>query len=128
MGSNYRVKSFYYGEYPHSYLDRIKALSSDKRSVLHVFNCQVDLETMPGDTIDINADLNPTYVDDAQILDKLPVSEYDLILADPPYSVEDAKHYGTPMISGNNVMRALGVKARPCAHRCLAGPSVLDVP
>lgn len=116
MGNNYRVKSSYYGGYPHGYLDRVKALFPDKRSVLHVFSGQVDLETMPGDTIDINADLNPTYVDDAQTLDKVPVSEYDLILADPPYSVEDAKHYGTPMISRNKVMRALGVKARSGAH------------
>jgi hypothetical protein len=31
----------------------------------------------------------------------------DLVLADPPYSVEDSAHYGTTMISRNKVMRAL---------------------
>jgi hypothetical protein len=60
-----------------------------------------------GDTVDINPNLNPTYVDDAQRLENVPLALYDLVLADPPYSVEDARHYGTTMISRNKVMRAL---------------------
>ena len=116
MGNNYRVKSSYYGGYPHGYLKRIKSLFPDKRSVLHLFSGMVDTDTMPGDTVDMLPELNPTYVDDAQTLDKVPVREYDLILADPPYSVEDAKHYGTPMISRNKVMKALGNKAISGTH------------
>ena len=34
-------------------------------------------------------------------------SAYDLVLADPPYSVEDADHYQTTMVKRNVVMRAL---------------------
>jgi 16S rRNA G966 N2-methylase RsmD len=40
--------------------------------------------------VDINPELNPTYVDDAQTLSQVPLEAHDLILADPPYSVEDA--------------------------------------
>jgi hypothetical protein len=51
---------------------------------------------LPGDTVDINPDLSPTYVDDAQRLERVPLADYDLVLADPPYSVEDAERYQGP--------------------------------
>lgn len=37
----------------------------------------------------------------------MPLEEYRLVLADPPYSVEDAEHYGTAMVNRNKVMKAL---------------------
>jgi hypothetical protein len=107
MGNDYRVKSTYYGGYPAGYLRRIRALFPDKARVLHLFSGQVDLAAFPGDTVDINPALNPTYVDDAQTLRHVPLALYDLVLADPPYSVEDADHYRTTMIKRNVVMRAL---------------------
>jgi hypothetical protein len=48
-----------------------------------------------------------TFVDDAQTLAKVPLEAYDLVLADPPYSVEDADRYQTTMVKRNVVMRAL---------------------
>jgi hypothetical protein len=112
MGNDYRVKSEYYGGYPAGYLRRIKALFPDKRRVLHLFSGKVDLATLPGDTVDINADLAPTFVDDAQRLEGVPLGAYDLVLADPPYSVEDAERYQTTMVKRNAVLRALqGVSA-----------------
>jgi hypothetical protein len=107
MGNDYRVKSTYYGGYPAGYLRRVKALFPDKRKVLHLFSGQVDLSAFPGDTVDINPDLKPNYVDDAQTLELVPLEKYDLVLADPPYSVEDADHYQTTMVKRNVVMRAL---------------------
>ena len=92
MGNDYRVKSKYYGGYPAGYLRRIKALFPDKKNVLHLFSGMVDVETYPGKRVDINPDTNPDYVDDAQSLENVPVEEFDLILADPPYSVEDCEH------------------------------------
>ena len=68
MGNDYRVKSGYYGGYPAGYLRRVRALFPDKKRVLHLFSGKVDLTALPGDTVDINADLGPTYVDDAQKL------------------------------------------------------------
>ena len=107
MGNNYKVASKYHGGYPATYLRRIRALFPDKRRVLHLFSGKVDLDAFPGDTVDINADLGPTFVDDAQTLERVPLGDYDLVLADPPYSVEDCDHYKTSMVRRNVVMRAL---------------------
>jgi hypothetical protein len=107
MGNDYRVKSTYYGGYPAGYLRRVKALFPDKRRTLHLFSGKVDLDVFPGDTVDLNAKLKPTYLDDAQTLRNVPLHKYDLVLADPPYSVEDAEHYQTTMVKRNVVMRAL---------------------
>ena len=113
MGNDYRVRSKYYGGYPAGYLRRVKALFPDKRRTLHLFSGKVDLEAFPGDTVDINPALGATFVDDAQTLEDVPLETYDLVLADPPYSVEDCEHYGTSMVKRNAVVRAL--------HRLPAG-------
>ena len=107
MGNNYRVKSQFHGGYPASYLRRVKALFPDKNKILHVFSGKVDVAMMPGDTVNINPDLNPTFVNDAQTLESVPIHDYDLVLADPPYSVEDAEHYATSMVRRTTVMQAL---------------------
>lgn len=107
MGNAYGVKSGYYGGYPHGYLKRIRALFPDKRNCLHVFSGRVDQSAWPGDTVDLNPDMQPTYLDDAQSLDQVPLQNYDIVLADPPYSVEDAEHYQPTMVKRNKVMAAL---------------------
>lgn len=116
MGNNYRVASEFHGGYPAGYLKRIQALFPDKQFRLHLFSGKVDLEVCPGDTVDINPELNPTYVDDAQSLQLVPLELYDLVLADPPYSVEDAEHYQVAMVKRNVVMRALGERLSPGTH------------
>jgi hypothetical protein len=108
MGQNYTVKSSYYGGYPAGYLKRIKALFPDKKNILHLFSGKVDTIIMPGKTVDINSANGADYVDDAQTLEKVPLDEFDLVCADPPYSVEDCDHYQTTMIKRNKVMSALG--------------------
>ncbi len=115
MGNDYRVQTGYYGGYPAGYLRRIRSLFPDKKRVLHLFSGKVDLEALPGDTVDINPCLKPTYVDDAQTLARVPLENYDLILADPPYSVEDAERYQTSMVRRNVVLRALQ-RAAPGTH------------
>ncbi|MBV9938591.1 MAG: hypothetical protein JO150_08815 [Acidobacteriaceae bacterium] len=107
MGNDYRVQSGYYGGYPAGYLRRVRSLFPDKRNVLHLFSGKVDISALQGDTVDVNASLHPTYVDDAQTLERVPVQRYDLILADPPYSIEDAERYGTTMVKRNSVLKAL---------------------
>lgn len=115
MGNDYRVKSTYYGGYPAGYLKRIKSLFLEKQFPLHLFSGKVDLDTFPGDTVDLTPELNPTYLDDAQTLTQVPLGCYDLVLADPPYSVEDAEHYQTTMVKRNLVMQALQ-RLRSGAH------------
>ncbi|MGC8524060.1 MAG: hypothetical protein ACP5M5_07215 [Acidibrevibacterium sp.] len=111
MGNDYRVRSGYYGGYPAGYLRRVAALFPDRRKVLHVFSGAVDLGAMPGDTVDCNPSLSPTFVADAHDLSAVPLADYDLILADPPYSIEDAERYRTTMVKRNVVLRSLAAGA-----------------
>ena len=115
MGNDYRVKSKFYGGYPAGYLRRMKALFPDKQKALHLFRGRVDTEFWPGDTVDIVPELQPTYLDDAQTLLNVPLALYDIVLVDPPYSVEDAVHYGTSMIKRRQVMTALQ-RLKPGTH------------
>ncbi len=116
MGNNYRVKSTYYGGYPSGYLKRIKSLFPDKKNILHLFSGKVDINILPGKTVDVNAENVPDYLDDAQTMEKVPLEEFDLICADPPYSVEDCEHYKCTMIKRNVVMRTLGKRLQSGAH------------
>jgi hypothetical protein len=115
MGNNYRVKSEYHGGYPPTYLKRISALFPDRWNTLHLFSGKVDTDAFPGDTVDINPANNPTWVDDAQTLTKVPVEKYDLVLADPPYTDEDSNKYGTTPIKRNLIMQVLGNRLQPGA-------------
>lgn len=102
MGNNYTT-SGYYGAYPHGYLKRIMSLFPDCKNILHLFGGSLP----EGDYT--RFDIKPEYADvvgDAHELSKYFDAEtFDLILADPPYSVEDAEHYGTCMINRNKVLR-----------------------
>lgn len=116
MGNDYRVSSGYYGGYPAGYLRRVKALFPDKKQVLHLFSGKVDTQVMPGKTVDVNPDNGPDYLDDAQHLKSVPLESFDLVLADPPYSIEDCDHYQTTMVKRNVVMATLGMRLSVGAH------------
>jgi hypothetical protein len=116
MGNDYRVKSGYYGGYPAGYLKRVAALFPDRKKVLHVFSGKVDVAAMPGDTVDCNPSMSPTWLADAHELSSVPLHTYDLILADPPYSIEDAERYQTTMVKRNVVLRSLAAGTAPGAR------------
>lgn len=116
MGNDYRVKSGYYGGYPATYLKRLRAVFPDKKKVLHLFSGCVDLKLLPGKTVDINPNRGADYVDDAEVMSLVPIEEFDLIAADPPYSCEDSVNYGTPMISRNKVIEVLSRRINPECH------------
>ena len=116
MGNDYRVKSALYGGYPAGYLRRVKALFPDKHKVLHLFSGKVDTQAMPGLTVDSNPNMTPDVLDDAQTLERVDLPAFDLAMADPPYSVEDCEHYGTPMVHRNRVMSVLGARLSPGCH------------
>ena len=108
MGNNYRT-SGYYGAYPHGYLDRVLAMFPDAAPgrTLHLFSGSLPEGGILRGTIrfDINPSLGPDVVGDAHRLSSFfPVEIFDLILADPPYSAEDAEHYGTPMVNRRKVL------------------------
>jgi hypothetical protein len=111
LGQDYRG-SGYYGSYPPNYLRRIMSMFPDAQNILHLFSGSLP----PGNytRLDINQKLNPDICGDAERLSSfIEVGKYDLIIADPPYSSEDAEHYGTPFISRNKVLKECAL-VMPC--------------
>jgi len=102
IGNDYKG-SGYYGAYPPKLLNRVMSMFPDAVNILHLFSGSLDGK-VKGDRFDINPDLKPDIVGDAHELSSLVKKKYDLIIADPPYSEEDAKHYGTPMVNRNKVV------------------------
>jgi len=96
-----RPKVAYYGAYPSGFLARARALLGVhiNDSVLHVCSGMVRNYPFSGlgpndKTVDINEDLKPDYVCDVA-KQELPLylDGWPAILADPPYTPEDADHY-----------------------------------
>ncbi len=119
MGNDYRVKSGYYGAYPAGYLKRIKAMFPAAYYVLHVFAGKVEMGLWPFEqSVDINPDLKPTYVVSAEEMTEREIlpGVWDLVLADPPYTAEDAKKYGTKMPNRRKVLKQCALAVRPGGH------------
>lgn len=117
MGNDYRVKSGYYGGYPAGYLPRVMSMFPDAKRVLHLFSGCVEKTNAEHVTFDINPDRSPDICGNAENLrDHFHPCSFDLILADPPYSVEDCEHYGTPMVSRFKVVKECFKVLAPGGH------------
>lgn len=118
LGKDYRNKTWYYGAYPPGYVDRVTAMFPDVRDArkLHVFSGSLEASSIT--TLDINPATRPSIVGDvcnvADIFKGEP--KFRLILADPPYSSDDAKRYGTPMVNRRRAMAALAQVTAPRGH------------
>lgn len=107
LGNDFRNKTPYYGAFPPNLLTRIYAMFPDatKETTLHLFSGSLPKGTI-GQRVDINPKTKPDIVADAHHLSEVDFKETPhLIIADPPYSVEDALHYGTSMIKRNIVVQ-----------------------
>jgi hypothetical protein len=101
MGNIYRT-SGYYGAYPHTYLERISSLFPDAERVLHLFSGSLP----PGNYVRFDRSPTAEVSGDAHILSAyFPGRTFDLVYADPPYSVEDCNHYGCAMVNRNRVLK-----------------------
>lgn len=118
VGNNFRSTSKLYGAYPPGYLRRIAALFPDARRVLHVFSGSLTAELLAKewpDVTHVRVDLvgreDGVIVGDAEDLPAcLPFhsfAPFDLVVADPPYSAEDAKRYRTKMPNRRKVLRSI---------------------
>lgn len=112
LGQDYRNKTQLYGAYPPDYVKRITTLFPDRQSTLHCFSgvlpegedyWRLDLVNRTGDTADKGFVQGSVY-DVASIFKRI---EFDLIVADPPYSEADAVKYDTPMVKRIEAMAAL---------------------
>lgn len=101
LGNNYRGSGFY-GSYPPGYLTRMAALFPDAERVVHLFSGSLP----PGDYLRVDLAKEAELRGKAEDLSELMGGRTaDLIYADPPYSVEDAQHYGTPMVNRRKAMQ-----------------------
>lgn len=66
LQGSYARNSDHHGAYPGDLLRRYDAMFPDRRNVLHLFAGKVDTLTFPGDTLDIDPKLGPTYCVDAE--------------------------------------------------------------
>jgi hypothetical protein len=66
MGNCYRKANNHYGGFQGNFLRRIAVLFPDCGRVLHMFAGRVASELLPGDTLDIDPKLNPTYCTNAE--------------------------------------------------------------
>ena len=118
LGNQYQT-SGYYGAYPHGYLDRIEAifpeLKSDETGIMHLFSGSLG-ENRKGIKIDINPEKSDRPCDAHKLSEYFDVNSLDFVLADPPYSIEDAEHYGTPMVKRQVVFKEAIKVLRPGGH------------
>ncbi len=100
IGNDYRNKSTYYGAYPRGYLERIAALFSDINGscFLHAFSGGLEA----GDYVRCDSH-QPSELRYSvyQLPTLVAAGTFDLVMADPPYSPEDAKRYGTEGVDRN---------------------------
>ncbi len=100
MGNNYTTKTNLYGAYPYGYLDRIYSMFPlVPNKTLHLFSGSLP-DSEYYDKVDFN-----TGIDAENMSDIIPNNFYELILADPPYSIEDCDHYGCCMVKRNVVFK-----------------------
>ena len=108
MGNAYGG-SGYYGSYPGTYLRRILSLFPDAEHILHLFSGSLP----PGNYVRFDLKDADVCEDAEQLGTHFTQGQFDLILADPPYSQEDAVHYGTPMVNRNKVVKECAKVLQP---------------
>jgi hypothetical protein len=137
IGSCYKNPNPLYGAYPHGYLERVHAMFPDAKRILHAFSGGLtmgdalraavgpdwqttddDLEIYLVDTHGPDQGRYPTWMGDIRdFCDQFNMhGRFDLILADPPYSAEDAEKYDCPPPNRAKIMRALRKVAAPGAN------------
>lgn len=128
IGSCYKNPNPLYGAYPHGYLKRVHSMFPDAQKVLHVFSgglthaqaCEAyargfndaGVNTMPVDMelVDMHGPEQgrfPTWQGDLFAMPDEWAGRFDLVLADPPYSADDAEKYDCPAPNRGRIMRAL---------------------
>lgn len=139
IGACYRNGNRLYGAYPRGYLERVHSMFPDARKILHAFSggltihdamcvlvaphgqcdnptcgawhdAEIELVDMHGP----DQGRYPTWQGDLHEFCALPenAGRFDLILADPPYSAEDAKKYDCPPPRRADTLRALRVACK----------------
>lgn len=97
-----RRKDKYPGGFPLHFEKKLLELYEWPEKVLHPFGGMAEY----GDRVDINPEVNPTWVGDAHDMDWIPDNTYDIVILDPPYDNEQSKKlYGTGKIKYKDYIR-----------------------
>lgn len=104
-GNQFKRTEGYHGQYPPSYIKRVKALFPNHKKILHLFGGVITPnENEP--TFDINPELNPSVCGKAEELgNHFERDSFDAIYADTPYDIKNAKIYGYPLPNKRLVFR-----------------------
>jgi hypothetical protein len=88
-------KNKYKGGFPLHFEKKLWKELGCPQKVLHPFGGCAEI----GDRVDVNEELNPTFIGDAHNLNFISDNSYDLVICDPPYNNELSKSlYGTGKI------------------------------
>jgi hypothetical protein len=88
-------KCKYKGGFPLHFEKKLWRILGEPKKVLHPFGGMSEI----GDRVDLNKEVNPTFLGDAHNLDFIKNNTYDLVIVDPPYDNEQAKKlYKTPKL------------------------------
>lgn len=119
LGNNYKSLSArsddnqpFYGSFPPGWLKRMWTMFPDAQRVLHLFSGSLTHESAsaPHKAVVIRVDSSPEFKPDIQCDAEdfghkvQRFGEFDLIGADPPYSVEDAEHYSKSLCNKRKVL------------------------
>lgn len=135
IGACYKNPNPLYGAYPHGYLERVHTMFPDARNVLHVFSGGLTQDAAtsewvkavpqvgdgtqvvyPPELVDIHGPEQgrfPTWQGNLHEMPNEWNDRFDLILADPPYSADDAKLYDCPPPNRGKIMQSLHRVAKP---------------
>lgn len=116
LGNDYKNKTRFYGAFPPGFLPRLMCLfpelPASATDVWHVFSGSLP----PGPYVRCDVAQPADVQCDVCELPQSPYLRPKLIVADPPYSADDAKQYGTPMIERRRVLAALAAFIAPTGH------------
>lgn len=97
-----RRKDKYPGGFPLHFEKKLLELYNWPEKILHPFGGMAEY----GDRVDINPEVNPTWVGDAHNMDWIPNDAYDMVILDPPYDDKQSKKlYNTGKIKYKEYIR-----------------------
>ena len=113
IGADYKG-SGYYGSYPPSYVKRVSAMFPDMNpaKTLHLFSGSLKI---PGIRVDVQSLPSVSLIATATCLPFKDAS-FSFVMADPPYSVDDAKKYGPALPDKRKVLQELARVVIPGGH------------
>lgn len=97
-----RRKDKYPGGFPLHFEKKFLELYNWPKKILHPFGGMAEY----GDRIDINPEINPTWVGDAHNMNWISDNTYDIVILDPPYdNIQSKKLYNTGKIKYKDYIR-----------------------